>query len=325
MRSLPVYSGFLAVALASSAQATILSSPVVSNSSTPFNASFAAANVFDGNSTEYASLGAGNTTFLDFTFPAPATFDSIIVVNRDSAGQSDLIGNFTLVYNGGPASTAITRTPIRGTSQLHSLGGDVTATTVRLNVNTVGTGDVFNNTGAMEIFFVKRPTGMLPVSGVSIFASAAAFNGDFAATNAIDGDIGRSSGAGDKPEYASASLGLAAFVDFDMGAVKPIGGFDWFDRPAAADRVTGFNMIFSQDAVFGNGDDITRPYTNSGMALGDTFAPISARYVRYDVTSSAGGLNTGLSEIFFYQVPEPSSAAVLLLAGAMLMRRRRQG
>jgi hypothetical protein len=325
MRSLPPCSVLLSFAFVSSAHATILSSPVVSNSSTPFNASFAAANVFDGNSTEYASQGQGANTFLEFTFPAPATFSGIVVMNRDSAGFSDLIGNFTLVYNGGPASTAITRTPVRGTSQLHSLGGDVTATTVRLNVNTVGVGDAFNNTGAMEVFFVKQPTGMAPVTGVSIFGSATAFNADFGAGNAIDGDIGRSNGAGDKPEYASAGLGLAAFVDFDMGGIRPLSGFDWFDRPAAADRVTGFNMIFSQDNVFGNGDDVTRSYNNSGMALGDTFAPINARYVRYDVTNSSGGLNTGLSEIMFYQVPEPSSAAVLALAGALLMRRRRQG
>jgi hypothetical protein len=196
---------------------------------------------------------------------------------------------------------------------------------VRLNVNTVGTGDVFNNTGAMEVFFVKKPAGMSAVSGVSIFGSAPAFNADFGAGNAIDGDIGRSNGAGDKPEYASASLGLGAFVDFDMGAIKPLGGFDWFDRPAAADRVTGFDMIFSQDAVFGNGDDVLRSYTNSGMAMGDAFAPINARYVRYDVTNSAGGLNTGLSEVYFYQVPEPSSAAVLTLTAALLMRRRRHG
>jgi hypothetical protein len=325
MRLFLLCSPFAIATLTTGVQATILSSPVVTNSAPAFNASFAASNTVDGNSTEYASQGQGTNTFLEFTFPAPATFDSIVVMNRDSAGFSDLIGNFTLVYNGGPASTAITRTPLRGSSQLHSLGANITATTVRLNVNTVGTGDAFNNTGAMEVIFVKRPTGSLPVSGVSILSSAAAFSVDFAATNAIDGDIGRSSGAGDKPEYASASLGTAAFVDFDMGSVRPLSGFDWFDRPAAADRVTGFDMIFSQDAVFGNGDDIIRPYTNSAMALGDAFAPINARYVRYDVTNSAGGLNTGLSEIYFYQVPEPSSAAVLTMAAALLMRRRRHG
>ncbi|HEX2748406.1 MAG TPA: discoidin domain-containing protein [Verrucomicrobiales bacterium] len=327
MRSFPTRSALLTIAasagLVSNTEATILSAPAVTNSAPAFNASFAAANTVDGNSTEYASAGQGTNTFLEFTFPGQTTFDSIVVMNRDSAGFSDLIGNFTLLYNGGPASTAITRTPLRGASQLHSLGGTISATTVRLNVNTVGTGDAFNNTGAMEVIFVRKPAGTTTVNGVSIFASATAFSADFAAANAIDGDIGRSSGAGDKPEYASASLGLGAFVDFDMGAIRPLAGFDWFDRPAAADRVTGFDMIFSQDAVFGNGDDVLRSYTNSGMALGDAFAPINARYVRYDVTNSAGGLNTGLSEIYFYQVPEPSSAAALTLAGALLARRRR--
>ncbi|HWB03656.1 MAG TPA: discoidin domain-containing protein [Verrucomicrobiales bacterium] len=310
-------------ALTTQARATILAAPLVTDSAPAFNATtFVAPNAVDGTSAEYASSGQGTLTFLQFTFPAPATFNSIVVINRDSAGFSDRIGNFTLTYDGGPASTAITRTPLRGASLLHPLGSNVTATTVRLTVNSIGTGDAFNNTGAMEVLFVRRPDGMLPVTGVSIFGSATAFNGNYAATNAIDGEIGRSTAAGDTPEYASQSLGLGAFVDFDMGAIRPLSGFDWFDRPAAADRVTGFDMIFSQDAVFGNGDDITRPYTNSGMALGDTFAPINARYVRYDVTASGAGLNTGLSEIYFYQVPEPSSAA-LLLAGVLLMRRRR--
>jgi hypothetical protein len=85
-------------------------------------------------------------------------------------------------------------------------------------------------------------------------------------------------------------------------------------------------MIFSQDAVFGNGDDITRSYTNSAMAKGDVFAPINARFVRYDVTANAGGpaANTGMSEMIFYQVPEPSAALLFLtLASLSTLRRRR--
>lgn len=313
----------LVASLTTQAQATILVAPAVTNSAPPFNASFAAANTVDGLVAEYASQGQGTNTFIEYTFPAPATFDSIVVINRDSPGNSDLIGDFTLVYNGGPASTAITRTPLRGTSQLHSLGGNVTATTVRLNVNSVGGPDVNNNTGAMEVIFVNRPDGMLPISGVSIFGSAPAFNANFSAANAIDGDIGRISIAADTPEYASASLGLDTFVDFDLGGIVPVGGFDWFDRPHQADRVTGFDMIFSQDSTFGNGDDVLRSYTNPAMATGATFAATNARYVRYDVTSIAGGLNTGLSEIYFYQVPEPS-AVMLILAGIGLAGRRRR-
>jgi hypothetical protein len=307
--------------------AVILTSPTVTNSATPFNASFAASNTVDGSQAEYASQGQGANTFIEYAFGSPQTFNRIVVINRDSAGQSDYIGDFTLTMNGGPTTASVVRTPARGASLIHSLGGSFTATTVRLDVDTVGIGDTFNNTGAMEVIFARSPAGMNPVSGISIFGSATAFNADFAATQVLDGVVGRSSGVGLKPEYASASLGTGTFLDFDLGVITPLGGFDWFDRPATPDRVTGFDMIFSQDSVFGNGDDILRSYTNAvnSMALGDEFASISARYVRFDVTaiSGAANANTGMSEIVFYQIPEPGTA---LLAGAglgaLLLRRR---
>ena len=143
----------------------------------------------------------------------------------------------------------------------------------------------------------------------------------------IDGDIGRTTGAGASgPEYASASLGADTFVDFDLGVVRPVGGFDFFDRPADEDRVTGFDIILSQNATFGDGDDIVKSYTNSNMAMGDVFgAAVSARYIRFDVTSNLGGpsANTGISEIVFYQVPEPAGLASLALGISVVLTRGR--
>lgn len=310
------------------AHATILISPIAIGSAPPFDpVSFGAGNTVDNMAAEYASLGQGDNTFLEYSFGTPQTFNRIVVMNRDSGGFSDQIANFTLTMDNGP-TVSIMRPGMRGASQFHDTGPQ-TATIVRLDVDTIGTGDAFNNTGAMEVIFARTPAGQTQIPGVTLFGSAPAFSVDFDATNALDGNIGRISAliaGSDWPEYASAGQGSAAFVDFNLGGLVPVGGFDWFDRPHQADRVTAFDMIFSQDAVFGNGDDVTRSYTNTSnaMALGDEFAAINAQYVRYDVTGIAGGVNTGLSEMIFYQVPEPSSLLCAAMAlSAVALRRRR--
>lgn len=307
------------------AGASILPAPTVTNSATPFNPSFGAENTVDQTQFEYASQSLGVDTFIEYSFGSPQTFDKIVVINRDSPGQSDLIGNFTLTLDGG-ATASVTRTPTRGVSQLHSLGATRTATTVRLDVDTIGGPDTNNNTGAMEVFFVRTPVGQMPISA-SIAGSAPAFAPLYSADNAIDGDIGRSTDPAlvNGPEYASASLGADTFVDFDLGAVAPVGGFDYFDRPHDADRVTGFDLILSVNSTFGDGDDITRPYANPGMATSDVFSAIPARFIRFDVTSNLGGpaANTGISEMVFYQVPEPGVAAFSVCALLALGKRRR--
>ena len=130
----------------------------------------------------------------------------------------------------------------------------------------------------------------------------------------------------DTPEYASSGQGINTFVDFDLGTVAPVGGFDWIDRIAPPDRITAFDLILSPNSTFGDGDDIVKSYTNSGVALGDAFSAVQARYIRFDVTANSGAAtaNTGMSEIVFYQVPEPGSAALFATAmlGAAIRRRR---
>ena len=214
--------------MASPAGATILSAPTVTGSAPPFSAAFIPENTLDNTELEYASAGQGVNTFIEYSFGSPQTFDKIVVINRNSPGQSDLIGDFTLTLDGGVRTASVSRTPTRGVSQLHSLGTTLTAMTVRLDVDTIGTGDAFNNTGAMEVFFVRTPAGQTPISA-SIVGSATAFAPFYSADNAIDGDIGRTTGGGASgPEYASASLGADTFVDFDLGAVRPVGRFRLF-------------------------------------------------------------------------------------------------
>jgi hypothetical protein len=308
----------------SMAKATVLIAPSVTNSAPAFNPTFDANNSVDQTEADYASAGQGVDTFVEYSFGVPQSFDKIVVINRDSGGQSDLIGDFTLTLDGS-STIPISRAPVRGTSQIHFLGGVRTATTVRLDVDTIGSGDTFNNTGAMEVIFVRTPPGQTPVTPV-IAGSAPAFAPLFSVDNAIDGDVGRTSSptATNGPEYASASLGAETFVDFDFGRVARLGGFDFFDRPADEDRVTSFDMIFSLNSVFGDGDDIIKSYANSAMAIGDVFAPVSAQFVRFDVTSNLGA-NTGISEMVFYEVPEPSTLTSLVALGlAGMLRRRRK-
>ncbi len=315
------------VAVAPCARAEILAAPFVTNSAPAFNTDYSASNVFDNTEFEYASAGQGLDTFLEFDFSVARTFDKIVVVNRDSGGFSDWIGDFTLTFDGGPTTASVLRTPLRGYSEIHSLGGLFTATTVRLDVDTIGTGDAFNNTGAMEIFFVRTPIGQTPIVP-TIFNSATAFSPEYDATGAIDGVVARSNEAGvpSRFEYASASLGVDAFVDFDFGSVVPIGGFDFFDRIADEDRIYAFDLVFSQNDIFGDGDDVVKSYNPTGIGLGDEFAGVPARYVRFDVIDSntAFGQNTGISEISFYQIPEPSSLALVGTAAIGLLIRRRR-
>jgi hypothetical protein len=319
---------FAMLALGSTAQrasGTIVSSPTVTSSAQPFSPVYDAVNTLDGTEADYASAGLGDATFIEYSFGAAQTFDKIVVLNRDSPAQSDLIANFTVTLDG-TTMVSVTRSALRGSSEIHSLGSLRTATTVRLDVDTIGTGDSFNNTGAMEVFFVRTPAGQTPIVA-SVIGSATPFAPFYGADNAADGIVGRSSsGVGDGVEYASASLGADAYVDFDLGAVRLVGGFDLFDRPADEDRVTGYNMIFSGNSTFGDGDDVVKSYTKTSMGASDVFNGVSARYVRYDVTANLGGptANTGVSEVVFYQVPEPALAGLFGLGVLGMVGRRRR-
>jgi hypothetical protein len=320
---------------AGAARATVLSSPAVTAQATPFNASFGGANVFDQGSAEYASQGLGVNTFLEFDFGSAQTIDGFVNVTRNNT--ADVIGNSRLILDtdGIGGFNAATDTVVNFTAAVTGSNGQgyinrFTATTARFArwevLTSIGT---VQNLGAMEMAFMNSPAGSATVAGVTVINAAAnPFGANFAQANAANGIAGR--GTGPNVEYAS-NTGTNMFVDFDMGAIAPLTGFDFFDRIALVDHIGSFDLIFSNDPSFAT-SITTRNYTKGvGGAPGtglwthsDSFAPINARYVRFDSTSAAAaGGNLGIGDMVFYQVPEPATAAMFAATGLMLLRRRR--
>ena len=98
------------------------------------------------------------------------------------------------------------------------------------------------------------------------------------------------------------------FVDFDLGMSKPVVGFDLFDRLAAVDRTSAFEVLFSDDPTFTTG--VTSMSFTPGTNVWPyrrSFAPVAARYIRFDATiTSSGTSNSGMQEMVFYS-SEPAT------------------
>ena len=336
MRAPPIFSlAVSAVTLlsAENAGAAILVNPVVTGAATPFNANFTGDNVFDSIAEtaggEYASQGQGASTFIEFNFGAPVSVDGFVNVNRGNS--VDAIGDSRLIFDtdgipGFNAATDAVRTFNAANTGTNGMGfinrfAGVTATLARWEVTSLAGAGL--NIGSMEMRFLGSAPGSAIIGGVVAYNGATPFAPAYDWAFASNGIAGRGLSPG--VEYASASLGTAAFVDFDLGLVQPVTGFDWFDRMHQADRVGGFDMIFSNDPGFGS-TVATRNYTgNTNFTVTDSFAPINARYVRFDVTAlGATGVNTGMSDIVFYTVPEPATLVMFSLAGFVLSARRRR-
>ena len=297
-----------ALLLAAAAPAAVLPNPTITSSATPFSAAFPASNVFDGSMNEYASAtrGAGAAfstsagTWIQFDFGAPVTTDRFIMVAR--ANTADIIGTSRLVFSNDAVFDATDTIHSFNPSGSNASGivqtfPSTTARYVRWEVAT-STGSS-QNLGSAEIRFLNTSAGkaVLPATDIG---SATPFNASYAAANAVNGNAGRGTGL----EYACLSLGAGMYVDFDFGTSQPISGFDFFDRIPTVDRTSAFNLIFSSDTVFGNAGDVTLSFTSgqTGWGFAREFAPVNARYVRFDATTTnSAANNSGIQEIVFYR------------------------
>jgi MYXO-CTERM domain-containing protein len=314
----------------SSVHATVLVSPTVIGGSNAYGQTahnlggYTSANSVNGNVNEYASANAGVDTFLNFQWASAQTFDRVILVNRNSGFGGDLISNATLTYDSG--SDTFNTDSGQARSLIYSVGSTITQN-VRFDVNTLAVGTT-GNTGLMEAIFLNTPTATyndaFVIGGVSAYNSATAYNGDYAATNAVDGYVGHAG----QSDYASQNSGLNTFVDFNLGAVTKIIGFDMIDRWFDEDQTRGFNLIYSNTSDFSS-ILTTQSYSKGAntVAYGADFNYIEAQYVRFDVTNmdGAAGAAKGLTEMIFYgtSVPEPSAALLGGLGLLALLRRRR--
>lgn len=281
--------------------ATVLTPPTVTSSSPGYQGIYVGENAVGQDQGEF--LTEDFSSVLEFDFGSAQTITGFINVTLQDPARS--IGKNRLIFDtDGTAGfstetdTVMTftaaQTGTQGQGFIHRFA-PISAQRVKWEVlEQVGFPTL---TGTTEMAFLSVANGTIPVTGVTVIGSATPFSPQYAAANASNGIAGLGGIAG--VEYASAGQGTTAYVDFDLGAATPITAFEMFDRLFVDDRTTSFNLIFSNNADMSS-PVATKSYNKSSTwTASDNFAPVTARYVRYDVTG--GSNNTGLGDITFFR------------------------
>jgi hypothetical protein len=171
----------------------LLPAPIVINSATPFNSTFAASqavngNAGDGGGNEYACQGLGAGMFVDFDFAVPVAVSGFDFWNR----PVDRVTTFNLIFADSPdfsfpqATLSFTADP--NGNRVNSANFEaVTARYVRLQATGAIGG---NNTGIREIQFYT-PTGQAPFITQQPQGGTRLAGDRFTATVAAGGDTPR--------------------------------------------------------------------------------------------------------------------------------------
>ena len=295
--------------------ATVLPNPAITSASAASSTTNAVGNIFDNEaeSTEYRTNAAGNNTFIEFDFGSAVTVDGFVNVTRGST--SSVVTGSRLIFDtdGITGFSAATDTVVVFTAANTGWLGQgyvnrftpVTARKVRWEV-TANTGSS-HSCGAMEMRFLGTASGTAAINGTAAIAGSTPLDSEHALANACNGIAGRRtasvpSGNTITPSigYKSSGAGTNTYVDIDLGQIRHVTAFDWFDNLASADRVSGFTVTFANDPSFATPLAVQTVTGNTGFARTESFAPVAARYARYRVTATAA-TNVGLSEIIFYE------------------------
>jgi hypothetical protein len=290
-------------------------------------------NILDNNTaTEYCSQGLGASTYIDFDLGAPKRISGLEFLDRSAAADEIFFSKLTF-SNDPTFTTNLGEVTVhhegQATEHLYTFP-DQNARYVRWQV-TETVNNATTNAGGKEMgFYASIPQAHFAVPAATVTNSATAHSAGFVVANLFDGNLAT--------EYCSQGLGAVSapllndgtFVEMDFGRLMLFAGFEHLGRLPQIDQIDTSQLFLSTDPTFDMGDP-TVLIDHNGAAAYQTFAPVWARYVRWEVlsvvnTPNPNTNNVGGKEMVFYaQIPEPGTLSLLALGGlGMLARRRRK-
>ncbi|HNQ87550.1 MAG TPA: hypothetical protein PKM73_02820 [Verrucomicrobiota bacterium] len=148
-----------------------------------------------------------------------------------------------------------------------------------------------------------------------VTASATPYNANYSAANLFGSDT-----SWPPKEFATKSLGPVSapftrnvndgtWVEFDFGVPVTFNQFIMRSRPNTADIVMESRLIISPDPGFDTADTVLtfNPSGSNGTGLIQSFAPVTGRYVRWEVTQGTVRGNLGAAQMWFMSTPPGNS------------------